>query len=262
MQTEIPPSEIVEPVDAVVEAEPKPRRNLRWLYLLPVVFGLGMLAGYLIFALPLRNQVSDLRTQLAAAQSAQAAQGQAAEPDPKQIRRYDVPLDDDPILGNPDAPITIVEFSDYECPFCRKWHVETWPQIQAKYGEQVRLVYRDFPLYGMHANADPAAQAANCAGEQEAYWPFHEALFKAERSYDTSLYDEIATNLGLDLPSFQACIKDQRYAQEVLDDYQWAAELGVSSTPTFFVNGVALVGAQPFEVFDKLITMELNGEIP
>ena len=180
------------------------------------------------------------------------------------MRRYDVPIDNDPIFGPANAPITIIEFSDYECPFCKKWHDETWPLIQQKYGDKVRLVYRDFPLFGLHANAEPAAEAANCAGDQSKYWEFNNALFATDaRPGPPDSTNRWPRELGLDMTDFQATAwTTAPTRQEVEADYTYASDLGVSSTPTFFINGLALIGAQPYEVFAKVIDMELNGEIP
>ncbi len=263
MDTDFPPALPSEPEPAAPAAplpEAKPPRRLRWLYLLPVAFALGMALSYALFALPLRKQVSQLRSELTVAQS--QAGNQAAAEVPQDVKRYDVPIDNDPIYGPADAPITIIEFSDYECPFCRKWHNETWPLIKQNYGDKVRLVYRDFPLYGLHANAESAAEAANCANEQDKYWEFNDALFSTELGLSRQTYESVAGSLGLDLTAFGQCLDDRRYKDEVEADYQWAANLGVSSTPTFFINGLALVGAQPYSVFEQVIQMELNGEIP
>lgn len=251
--TQIPPEEIAP------EAAEKPRRNLRWLYWLPLAFALGMALSYAVFSLPLRNQVSDLRVELASAQALLAQRQNAV---PEEVTRYSVPLDDDPIYGPANAPITIIEFSDYECPFCRKWHTEVWPRLKETYGDQVRLVYRDFPLYGLHPNAEPAAEAANCAGEQGKYWEYNDALFNTSEGFSRATFDLLAAQLALDVDSFGTCLDEHRYRDEIIADYEYAANLGISSTPTFFINGLALVGAQPFEVFKQVIDMELAGEIP
>jgi len=231
-----------------------PRRSLRWLYLLPVAFALGFAVAYFAFAIPLQKEVRTLKAQLAQAGSVVDV--------PEQVKRYEVPVDDDPVFGPADAPITIIEFSDYECPFCRKWHLEVWPRIQEEFGDQVRLVYRDFPLYGLHANAAPSAEAANCAGEQGKYWEYHNGLFSYQGGYSRSAFEEIGKQVGLDMNAFTRCLDEQRYKEEVEADYAYAADLGVQSTPTFFINGLALIGAQPYEVFQQVIQMELNGEIP
>jgi protein-disulfide isomerase len=219
----------------------------------PLAFAIGLGAGYLLWGLPAKAE----------AQAASAAQDQSAAQDaPRQVTRYDVPVDDDPALGPESAPITIIEFSDYECPYCRSWQAEVLPRLRETYPDQIRLVYRDFPLTSIHPNAAPAAAAANCANEQDAYWEFHDKLFSMELGLSESAYQQYASDLGLDSESFSECLKSDRYVDEVEADYQYAAELGVRSTPTFFINGIALVGAQPFELFQELIEKELAGEIP
>jgi protein-disulfide isomerase len=166
------------------------------------------------------------------------------------------------VYGPDSAPITIIEFSDFECPYCQKWHLEVWPRLQEAYPDQIRLVYRDFPLTNIHANATPAAAAANCAGEQDHYWEFNELLFNARNGLNKASYQAYANELGLDIDSFNECLDSGRQNDEVMADFEFAANLGVSSTPTFFVNGIPVVGAQPFEVFSQLINQELAGEIP
>jgi len=126
----------------------------------------------------------------------------------------------------------------------------------------VRLVYRDFPLINIHPNAFPAAVAANCAGEQDRYYDFNERLFSGESELGRAFYETIASDLNLQMSDFQKCLDENRYQKEVEDDLNYASELGVRSTPTFFINGLAVVGAQPFEVFEQVIDMELAGEIP
>lgn len=219
--------------------------------LLPLAFVLGLGAGYLVW-----GQGRSPETQPAAAAPPAAAEAT------RQIIRYDVPVDDDPFLGPENAAITIIEFSDYECPYCTRWHAEVWPQLQQAYPGQVRLVYRDFPLDSIHANAIPAAEAAGCAGEQGAYWDYHNRLFLGDYGLGREAFDKYASELKLDSAAFEQCLDSRRYQAEVTADYQYAFELGVRSTPTFFVNGIALVGAQPFEVFKQLIDQELAGELP
>ncbi len=220
-----------------------------------LVFGLGFAAGYLV-----RGRVA--AEEKAAAQTAVAAQYQATpEGGKRKVTRYEVPVDDDFILGAAEAPITIIEFGDYECPFCRKWYVEVLPQLMEKYPQQIRFVYRDFPLTSIHANAAPAAEAAQCAGEQDAYWQFQEKLFSMALGLNTDAYQQYARQLGLDMDDFEACLQEHRYRDEVEADFEFAARLGVRSTPTFFINGIAIVGAQPIEVFEQVIDLELAGEL-
>lgn len=185
-----------------------------------------------------------------------------AEPTQAQVRRYPVPEDDDYVLGPKEAPITIIEFSDYQCPFCKKWHTDAWPAIQAAFPGQIRFIYRDFPLYSIHAEAEPAAIAANCAGEQGKYYDFHDLLLSGEETLGSATYEKYATQLGLNLDTFKQCLTSDKAKQEVKADYEYAANLGINSTPTFFLNGLPLVGAQPADTFIQVIQKELNGEIP
>jgi len=224
-----------------------------------VAFALGLGVGYFAFAKPLETQLAQANQTIAELNAA-AGQEQAAAQQP--VKRYDVPAEGFPTFGDPKAPITIVEFSDYECPYCQQWHEQTWPKILEKYGDKVRLVYRDFPLFGMHANAEPAAVAAHCANEQGQYWEFHGKIFSGEYGLNRQSFEAMAISLNMDKAKFAACLDSGKYKDIVQSNYDFAAKLGVQSTPTFFVNGLALVGAQPFEVFDRLIQMELNGEIP
>lgn len=177
---------------------------------------------------------------------------------PQAATLADVLIDDDPALGSPKAPVTIVEFSDYECPYCRKWQNEVWPQIQAAYPTQVRLVYRDFPLAGIHANAVPAAEAANCAGDQGRYWDYHKRLFTLDEPIDAKNFADYAEQLGMDRARFEACLQDGSFRDEVVKDYQDGNDLGITGTPTFFVNGYRIVGALPFEAFQQVIEQMLE----
>jgi protein-disulfide isomerase len=230
--------------------------------LMPVVFGLGLGIGYLVWGRIPVGAASEAVAQSTSEAPTEADTAQGSSDANSQIVRYDVPVDDDPAIGPEDAPITIVEFSDYECPYCRKWHDEVFTKLQEAYPQQVRLVYRDFPLSSIHANAAPAAEAANCANEQGKFWPYHESLFSMELGLSNDAYQEYATRLGLNVQSFLECMESDRYQAEVQADYQFASELGVRSTPTFFINGIAIVGAQPFDVFKEVIDKELAGEIP
>ena len=248
------------------ERTPTKRAVIFWILGLAAAFVVGLGAGYLIWARPLeaRVKIAQQEATKATETAQQDAQAQAANDgnQQQQVKRYAVSIDDDPVRGNNDAPITIIEFSDYQCPFCRQWHVEVLPQLQAKYGDKIRLVYRDFPLYSIHPSAESAAVAANCAGEQESYYEYGDLLFNNQDSLNTQTYEKLAQDLKLDLTSFKQCVAENRYKNEIDGDYKFASELGVRSTPTFFINGLAVVGAQPFEVFEQIIDMELAGKIP
>jgi protein-disulfide isomerase len=254
------------------QSTPKnPLRLIVWPVLVLLAFAAGLGAGYLVWARPLQAKLADAETRVAAVQQAAntaATQGaanqdsaQAANED-QQVQRYPVPIDDDYINGLDTAPITIIEFSDYQCPYCTRWHNEVWSKIKETYGDKIRLVYRDFPLYSIHPEAEPAAIAANCAGEQKKYYEYSDLLFNGGKDLGRKAYEAYAGQIGLNTDDFKKCLDEQRYKDEVTADYDYAANLGVRSTPTFFVNGLAVVGAQPFEVFQQIIDMELAGEIP
>ena len=216
-------------------------------------FAVGVLLGYVVWG------YQPNETQAQAAAPAAAAQVQATEP--PQFQRYDIPTKGFPTLGPDNAPITIVEFSDYQCPFCRRWHQEVYEQLLAAYPGKIRMVYRNLPLTSIHPDAMAAAQAALCASEQDAYWPFHNKLFSSD-SLSTQTFMQYAQELSLNVDQFQSCITDEKYKDAVTADSDFAVNLGVRSTPTFFINGLAVVGAQPLEVFQQVIDKELAGEIP
>ncbi len=222
-------------------------------YLLIVLaFTAGLLTGFLIWGQQNADSAPD-----------NAAPAADIGPTPTQkIIRYDVSPDDDPSIGPENAPITIIEFSDYQCPYCRRWAEQVEKQLLDTYGDKVRLVYRDFPLTSIHDQAFAAAEAANCAGEQGKYWEYHDALFAQRYGLGQEAYLKYAKDLGLNLDQFAQCLKEHRYKDEVQADLNEAMQIGVRSTPTFFINGIAVVGAQPFEVFQSLIDKELAGELP
>jgi protein-disulfide isomerase len=222
-----------------------------------LTFFAGILVGYIIWGTGLLQRLG-LSSPTAAQVEGSVAEAVTAEP---QYIRYDVPTEGFYSRGPDDAPITIVEFSDYQCPFCRRWHAEVSQDLFAAYPGQVRLVFRNLPLTSIHPDAFSAAEAAMCAGEQNAYWDYHDKLFGGQL-LGTGVYLQYAKDLSLDLTSFETCINDRKYQSEIQADSDFAINLGVRSTPTFFINGLALVGAQPLEVFKQIIDKELAGEIP
>lgn len=181
---------------------------------------------------------------------------------PSAPARLDVSVDDDAVKGDPDAPVTIIEFSDYECPFCARFYTQTLPSIQEEYIDtgKAKLVYRDLPL-PFHANAGPAAEAAECVraqGGDDAYFEMHDAMFESGDLSESSLVS-LASGLGYDI---QSCLDDETFKDEVQADYRDAQAAGASGTPTFFIGNdddgyIKLVGAQPFAVFQQAIEAEL-----
>ncbi len=177
-------------------------------------------------------------------------------------RRYDIPTEGYPSIGPEDAPITIVEFSDYECPFCQKWHDQVYKQIMAAYPGKIRFVYRNLPLTQLHPQAMSAAEASLCAGDQNAFWKYHEKIFENANALNDDLYATLAADLGLNTTTFETCMNNRKHKAAVEADMQFAIDMGVQSTPTFFINGLAIVGAQPLNVFQQVIDEELAGNIP
>ena len=165
-------------------------------------------------------------------------------------------LPEDPVRGPENAPIEIVEFSDFDCPYCQR-ATNTLAKILVEYGDQIRFVYKDYPLPS-HPNAFKAAEAGNCANDQGQFWPFHDRLFERQGSLDVPSLKTYASELGLDTDAFETCLDSGQYASRVERDLQVGSGYGVSSTPTLFVNGRAVVGAMPYESFVEIIQEELS----
>jgi len=179
---------------------------------------------------------------------------------PPEPVRVDADLtDDDAFLGDADAPLTIVEFSDYECPFCGKFFSGAYSQLKENYIDTglVKLVYRDFPL-SFHPNAQEAAEAAECAGDQGEYFGMHDQIFENQSSLSLESYQAHAQVLGLDLDEFNDCMESDKHVEEIMADMAEGQAYGVSGTPGFFINGYLVEGAQPYSVFEQVIEAELE----
>ncbi len=171
--------------------------------------------------------------------------------------RQQVPVTaEDPADGPVSAPVTLVEFSDFQCPFCQRV-VPTLKQVRDKYGDKVRIVWKDYPLTQIHPQAFEAAEAGHCAHEQGKFWAFHDRLFPNQQALQTEFLKRYAADAGLDTTAFDACLDSSKYQQRVQDAIDAGTRLGVSSTPTVFVNGRVISGAQPFEAFSAIIDEEL-----
>jgi protein-disulfide isomerase len=174
---------------------------------------------------------------------------------PPPVHRTDVNADGAPFVGAAGAPVTIVEFSDFHCPFCQRAE-DTIAQILSRYGDRVRLVWRDYPIDGLHPQARKAHEAARCATEQGKFWPYHKALYAGPPKQPDQL-PAVAQETGLDAARFKACVASGKYQAAVQKDVEDGRRLEVTGTPTFFINGRVLVGAQPLEAFAKVIDDEL-----
>ena len=183
-----------------------------------------------------------------------------------------ISLDDDPIRGDPNAPITILEFSDFQCPFCARFHVQTFPLLFEEYIDtgKVNLVYRDFPIQSIHPNALPAAVSAECANEQGKYWEYHDMLFEKQSVWSRlnsdaaiSTFSQFATEVGLEQQQFDSCLGSGKYLEEVQHDMRDAREYDITGTPGFFIGNeeigfVKINGAQPFDIFKRVIDAQLD----
>jgi protein-disulfide isomerase len=179
----------------------------------------------------------------------------------------DIPLEESPAKGEAGAPVVVVEYSDYQCPFCWRHFQETMPQLQEYIDAgQVRYVFKDFPIRRIHPEAQKAHEAARCAREQggdEAYWQMHDLIFASQDEWSgnpqsVDALKALAADAGLDGAAFDACLDDGRYEAVVGADLVEGEGLGITGTPTFFINGIRLVGAQPFVVFEQAIEAALG----
>jgi protein-disulfide isomerase len=163
----------------------------------------------------------------------------------------------DPAIGSASAPVTLVEFSDFQCPFCQLV-APTLKRVQKTYGDKVRIVWKDFPLTQIHPEAFKAGEAAHCAGEQGKFWEYHDRLFANQQALQPDSLKKHAADAGLDTAAFNACLDTSKYGDRVREGVAQGSRLGVNSTPTIYVNGRMLSGAQPYEIIAGVIDEELS----
>jgi protein-disulfide isomerase len=161
------------------------------------------------------------------------------------------------VRGDVKAPVTIVEFSDFQCPFCQKAE-PILKDLLAKYNGQVKLAILDFPMRSLHPQAQIAAEAARCAEQQGKFWPYHDVLFADQTKLDETGLAQSARSLGLDENSFQSCLKSGKFKAQIEHDVQEGTKAGVAGTPAFFIDGISLNGVQPEAEFEKIINTELG----
>lgn len=211
------------------------------------------------------KELRQIRQLLERMQSAPAPRAAAPQPD----ARVKVGLGSGFVLGKPDAPVTLVEFTDLECPFCRQFHLSTFEELKRNYVDtgKLRYVTRDFPL-DMHRNAMKAAEAARCAGEQGRFWELRHTLIVNASALSRDAMQTFARDLKLDDARFRTCLDGDRHRAEIQRDIADGSAAGVSGTPTFVVgrtsadgvDGVRIVGAQPYAVFDAKIRELLSAK--
>jgi len=195
---------------------------------------------------------------------------QPTQPSAPQV--FKVSIDDDPVKGNPNAPVTVVEYSDFQCPFCSRFFTQTLPQLEENYIDtgKIKFVYKDLPLDSLHPNARATHIAAECADEQGKFWEYHDVLFEKQSEWQSVTSSDLqisltqyAADLGLQVASFESCMQSPNMADEVNKDTLEAASFGATGTPTFFIgnekNGfIKLVGAQPYATFQSVIDSQLG----
>lgn len=184
------------------------------------------------------------------------AQGGAPQQGPDPNQRHEVDLADDPAIGAEDAPVVIVEYSDFQCSYCKRFHDETYQQLMDAYGDQIRFVYKDFPILGEMSLV--GALAAECAHDQDAFWDYHDLLFANQGTFNRDQFISFADQLELDVDTFTTCLDDQEHLEEITADYEEIVEIGGRGTPAFLINGRFISGAQPFTVFADYIEEELS----
>jgi len=172
---------------------------------------------------------------------------------------FQVISEDDPFLGTQGAPVTIVEFGDFSCTYCKE-ESYVLRSLAQKYRENVFYQFRDFPVADLHPLAQKQAEAATCAQAQGKFWEYHDKLFANQNDMGESRLLSLALEVGLDQNAFTSCLEDGIYAQEALEDYQAGIASGVRGTPTFFINGNRIVGAIPQEILELIIHNQLSQE--
>ncbi|MGH9161120.1 MAG: thioredoxin domain-containing protein [Vicinamibacteraceae bacterium] len=178
---------------------------------------------------------------------------------PPAPRRASLEVDDAPIRGDVSAPVTVIEFTDFHCPFCRRVQ-PTLMEMLAKYKGKVRLVFRHFPIDQLHPTARKASEAAWCAQQQDKFWEYHDGLFEAGNDASPAALEKVASKIGLNEARFEACTAGAEARAAVDTDLEEAQRLGLTGTPTFFINGRPLVGGLPLDAFAEIIDEELGNK--
>ena len=228
-----------------------------------LILGASILGGAYWLAMSIDRgsaQLADLNGSLKVAAAAAAAAPAAAprpsgpkRPDPAKV--HDIELGDAPIRGSESAKITIVEWADFQCPFCVRVN-PTLEQITKEYGDKVRFAFKHLPL-SMHTKARAAHQAAAAAHLQDKFWEMHDRIFASPRDLSPETYQRYATEMGLDMDQYNSDFASTEVRKQIDSDLAMASKLGVTGTPSFFVNGRFLSGAQPYGSFARVIDEEL-----
>ena len=225
-----------------------------------IIVGASIIAGSFIVKMSLDETVTELDAVVTALKERPAPVAPAPQPTarrrgPDPAKRYEIDLGDAPVKGPESAQVTIVEWSDFQCPFCRRTG-PTLDQVRSEYGENVRVVFKHLPL-GIHPKAPAAHAAAEAANRQGKFWEMHDKIFDRQPDMSPELYLEFAKELELDIDQYQKDLTSAEVKRRIDGDSQMASSLGVTGTPAFFINGRYMAGAKPFASFKQLIDEEL-----
>lgn len=238
------------------------RATLNYVIIGIIMFALGLLVGVVGYDRvvqanraenrDLANQVAD---RVVAALGAGGGANAGPRLDPSQV--YAIDEAGNPALGPEDATVTIIEFGDFRCSFCKRFQDETIAPLLERYEGRVRFVWRDYPILGQ--GSFEASVAGECADDQGQFWAFHDLLFADQANFTRDGFIAKASQLNMDVEQFTTCYDNQEHREEILADYQAGEALGVTGTPTFFINGRPLIGAQPLDAFVNVVEAELTG---
>jgi len=220
-----------------------------------------LVIGYLLGKVEALQKRESVTAQTATSPDQQTAPQQPSAPDPEKVKK-ELKVGHLPVEGNENAKVTIIEFSDFECPFCGRFYVDTLPSLRKDYIDtgKVKFYYRHFPL-AFHPKAVPLANASECANDQGAFWKMHNKIFDNNSTVsnltDTD-FKQWAADLGLDTSTFNNCYDNKTHQKAIDEDQAAGTSVGVNGTPTFYINGKQLVGAQPYAQFKQMIDEELR----
>ncbi|MBI2034614.1 MAG: DsbA family protein [Candidatus Levybacteria bacterium] len=245
---------------------PLPKFNLRGTSINTILVILLVIAAFIIGSLVTKVQYLEKNASQAEGTVSAAGTVTNAPTAPARPTKLDVGIGKLPLLGDANAKVTIVEFSDFQCPFCRKFYNEALQQIKKDYIDtgKVKLAYRHFPL-SFHPMSMPSALASECANEQGRFWDYHDKMFEEQEKlgqgtvqYTSDDLKTWAQNIGLNTTQFNTCLDSEKYKDKVQKDISEATAAGVNSTPTFSINGEIVEGAQPFNAFKTAIDRALK----
>lgn len=267
MDTSTPEDRLPETTTSVANqpvASISPHSALSHLLIAAIFLFVGLVIGYSAYervdqhaniaSSELRNADTQALIQQAVG-TAVAAVPQAVGGNPDPNTRYNVDIAGNPSRGPEDALITIIEFADFRCGYCKRFNDETIEPLMERFDGRIRIVFRDYPVLGPESQL--AALAAECADDQGMFWEFHDMLYAAPDQLNRDAFMNYATTLEMDVPTFTTCFDGELHRDEIIQDYIAGQNLGVTGTPTFFINGKILVGAQPLNTFVLMLEAEL-----